>query len=98
MLHIIRTASDHPSLQNCLALAQPGDTILLIEEASYHSLPDTPLHTQLAQAHHQGILIYALQDEIIARGLTGKIVQHVQLIDYEGFVDLTITQPCSQSW
>ncbi|HXY21802.1 MAG TPA: sulfurtransferase complex subunit TusB, partial [Burkholderiaceae bacterium] len=41
---------------------------------------------------------YALAPDIEARGMQGRIVQGVELIDYAGFVDLVTSHNVVQSW
>jgi tRNA 2-thiouridine synthesizing protein B len=42
--------------------------------------------------------VYALQPDIDARGMAGKLVDGVTGVDYGGFVDLVAEHPNNQSW
>jgi tRNA 2-thiouridine synthesizing protein B len=41
---------------------------------------------------------FALAPDIEARGMQGRILDGVELIDYAGFVDLVTTHSVVQSW
>jgi tRNA 2-thiouridine synthesizing protein B len=45
-----------------------------------------------------GLQFYALVPDIEARGLQGRIIDGISLIDYAGFVDLVTTHRPVQSW
>ena len=42
--------------------------------------------------------VYVLGADLAARGLEGKAIEGVQLVDYAGFVDLTVNTDRTQSW
>jgi tRNA 2-thiouridine synthesizing protein B len=42
--------------------------------------------------------VYALQPDMDARGVTAKLIDGVTLVDYAGFVDLTVEHSTSHSW
>ena len=42
--------------------------------------------------------VYALQPDMDARGLTGRLIEGITLVDYGGFVDLTLAHSTSHSW
>ena len=44
------------------------------------------------------IPIYALIDDIKTRGLNGKVAHNLKLINYDEFVDLTVTYLKTISW
>lgn len=91
MLHIINQSPFNSSaLQNCIRVAQAKDVILLIEDAVFAAI-DFP-------AQKNELTIYALESDIQARGLSEKISPSIQLIDYSGFVDLTIQHTPIQTW
>ena len=74
-LHIVNKAD---ALADCLPLLADGDALLLIEDGVYAACTaiDTP-----ATCH-------ALADDLEARGLTGRIETSVEILSYDGFVDL----------
>ncbi|BEC70958.1 hypothetical protein VEE57_26740 [Escherichia coli] len=44
------------------------------------------------------IKVYALNEDLIARGLTGQISNDIILIDYTDFVRLTVKHPSQMAW
>ena len=74
-LHIVNKAD---ALADCLPLLADGDALLLIEDGVYAAC--TPIDTH-ATCH-------ALADDLEARGLTGRIETSVEILSYDGFVDL----------
>ena len=42
--------------------------------------------------------VYALQPDLDARGMAGKLIDGVSAVDYGGFVDLVAEHNTCQSW
>ena len=42
--------------------------------------------------------VYALKADLEARGVAGRVMEGIELVDYGGFVDLACGQPNCQSW
>ena len=42
--------------------------------------------------------VYALKPDLEARGVAGRVMEGIELVDYGGFVDLACGQPNCQSW
>jgi len=98
MLHIVAKSHTQTSaLRSCLRLAQPGHALLLIEDGIYAATRGGAESAQLAQAL-QTLKVYALQPDVDARGMAGRLVEGVVAVDYEGFVDLVAEHPNNQSW
>ena len=98
MLHIVnKSHTQTNSLQSCLRLAKAGQALLLIEDAIYAATSGAAESSGLCDALGQ-LKVYALQADIDARGMTGKIVDGVTAVDYAGFVDLVAENPTNQSW
>ena len=98
MLHIVnKSHTQTNSLQSCLRLARPGQAVLLIEDGVYAATTGAAESSGLGDALSQ-LKIYALQPDIDARGMAGKIVDGVTTVDYAGFVDLVAEHPNNQSW
>ncbi len=51
-----------------------------------------------AETAAKRLKVYALQPDLEARGMAGKLVEGVVTIDYAGFVDLVAEHSTSQSW
>ena len=98
MLHIVnKSHTQTSSLQSCLRLAKPGHALLLIEDAVYAATAAGADSAGMADALAQ-LKVYALQPDVDARGMAGKLVDGVTAIDYAGFVDLVAEHPNNQSW
>ena len=98
MLHIVNKSPFQTStLESCLRMAQAGSALLLIEDAVYAATVGSTAEAGLRQACDT-LKVFALQPDMDARGVTGKLIDGVTLVDYGGFVDLTVEYPTSHSW
>ena len=98
MLHIVvKSHTQTSSLQSCLRLAQDGHALLLIEDAVYAASSAAAETSGLAEALPR-LKVYALQPDVQARGIAGKLVEGVTAIDYAGFVGLAAEHSTSQTW
>jgi tRNA 2-thiouridine synthesizing protein B len=98
MLHIVnKSHTQTTSLQSCLRLAKAGHALLLTEDAVYAATTAAAATSGIAAAMAQ-LKVYALQPDVDARGMAGKLVAGVTPIDYAGFVDLVTEHSNNQSW
>jgi tRNA 2-thiouridine synthesizing protein B len=98
MLHIVnKSPFQTTTLDSCLRMAQPGHALLLIEDGIYAATTGSAAEARVRQAC-ESLKIYALQPDMDARGVTGKLIDGVTLVDYGGFVDLTVEHSTSHSW
>ena len=99
VLHIVnKSPYDRNSLDACLRLARTDSSILLIEDGIYAAQKNAAAAEKLQQAlgKHR---IYALEPDLKARGIdSDKVLDGVSLVDYDGFVELTIEHDKLQSW
>lgn len=100
-MSILHTVNKSPfekqSLSSCIAHASNGDAILMIEDAVYGAISGTTAAAQLAE--NSNISKYALGPDLIARGLEkAKLAEDIIIIDYDGFVDLSVKHDKTQSW
>ena len=97
MLHIInKSPLEKNSLDACLAVAQEGGIVLLIEDAVYAATRGNASEAKLRGA--QGRLkICVLAPDLEARGMADRLIEGVTSVDYGGFVDLAAEHKC-QSW
>lgn len=94
MLHIVnKSPAQTTALASCLRLAQPGSTLLLIEDGVYAATQAEVIAPALRQ-----LKVIALQPDLAARGVAGRLVDGITTVDYAGFVDLVATHPNNQSW
>ena len=98
MLHIVnKSPAQTSSLHSCLRLAKPGSALLLIEDGIYAATAAGAAASGIAAALSR-LKVYALQPDVDARGMAGKLVDGVTAVDYAGFVDLVAEHPNNQSW
>lgn len=98
MLHIVnKSATDRGSLESCLAMATKGSAVLLIEDAVYAATTGGAAAAKI-QAAAADLKIYALGPDLAARGMAGRVLDGVNVVDYAGFVDLVAEHKSCQSW
>ncbi|MDZ7825773.1 MAG: sulfurtransferase complex subunit TusB [Gammaproteobacteria bacterium] len=90
-LHLVaRSPARSDALEACLRSMAEGDALLLLEDGVYGALPvhpgpaDSPCH--------------ALEEDVGARGLAGRLRADVTLVDYAGFVELVAAHERTLSW
>ncbi len=98
MLHTVnKSPFEHKTLETCLKFARQGSVVLLIEDGVYAATRDTAVSPLLEEAL-QRVSIYALMPDVDARGMKGRTLDGIRLVDYEGFVDLVVEHNAVQSW
>ena len=98
MLHIVnKSPAQTHSLTSCLRLARDGQALLLTEDAVYAATAAAAQASGLSAAATR-LKIYALQPDVDARGMAGKLMAGVTLVDYAGFVELVAEYPNNQTW
>ncbi len=98
MLHIVNKSPFQTStLDSCLRMAQPGNALLLTEDGIYAATLGSAAEARMRQACAT-LKVYALQPDMDARGVTGKLIDGITLVDYAGFVDLSVDYKTSHSW
>ena len=75
-----------------------GDDVLFLENAVLRILQNGQLGDNLTQLLKRSCL-YVLRDDIELRGITSaELVKGIEVIDYAGFVALTVKNSLIQSW
>ena len=98
MLHIVNKSHTQTSaLASCLRLAQPGSALLLTEDAIYAATAAAAAPSGIAAAASR-LAVFALQPDVEARGMAGKLAEGIATVDYGGFVDLVAAHTTNQSW
>lgn len=96
---ILHTVNKSPyankTLQSCLKAASDQDALLLIEDGVYGALKDGDYADLVESA---GLRILALAPDLEARGLSDRLLNSVETVDYAGFVELTTTHDKVVSW
>jgi tRNA 2-thiouridine synthesizing protein B len=95
ILHLInKSPYERNSLATCAGYAKDGDAVLLIEDGIYAAIKGGKAAELLA-----GLDVSVLGADLAARGISeDKLVDGVAVIDYAGFVDLSIAKDKVQSW
>ena len=89
--------SSLPNFRLCLAAWREGDALLLIEDGVY--VLCQPLSVLLAYAQvPSGLPLFALADDLAARGISDRIPSLVTVIDYREFVALSLHHERVVSW
>ena len=98
MLHIVnKSPFERTSLDSCLRVAQPGSSLLLIEDAVYAATKGSKAADRIETAA-RNLRVYALAPDLEARGVKGAALEGVTLVDYGGFVDLVAEHSAVHSW
>lgn len=86
------------SLQSCLDHCTEGDAVLMIEDGVYGGLAGTAIAERVAQ--RIGVVsVYVLTPDAAARGLAAdRMLNGIEGVDYDGFVDLVADHDRTQAW
>lgn len=97
MLHIVNQSPYRSnSLASCLRMARAGHALLLTEDGVYAASAASAASEAMAAC--AGLRLYALEPDVQARGLAGRVAEGITLVDYAGFVALAAEHPTSHSW
>ncbi len=97
-LHTVnKSPFEKNSLERCLSTAKDGSTILFIEDGVYSAVKGTKVSSSIEAAlgKHN---VYALKPDVTTRGLSDNMIDGIELVDYDGFVDLAAECSKVQSW
>lgn len=98
MLHIVnKSPLERSTLDSCLAAAQPGAAVLLIEDGVYAATRGHAAEGKLRAASAR-LEIYVLAPDLEARGMGQSLAQGMKPVDYSGFVELVVQHKNCQSW
>ncbi|HSH47002.1 MAG TPA: sulfurtransferase complex subunit TusB [Halomonas sp.] len=93
-LHILnRSPAVSGVYRQALDAMSPDDLLLLIEDAVLGGAPGLVDYFDEVAGR-----VYALREDLEARGLAGRLDASIQVIDIDGFVDLTERSKQSVSW
>ena len=95
MLHTLSTSPWHADIAAMLRLIKEGDELLLLSDGVIAAVAQGRFLENLPSAP---ISLYALQDDIEARGLAGQIADSVVRVDYTDFVSLTVKHEGQLAW
>ncbi|MEK9625627.1 MAG: sulfurtransferase complex subunit TusB [Gammaproteobacteria bacterium] len=99
MLHTVnKSPFEASSLKTCLSLAREGSDVLLIEDGVYGGLAGSA-HAAMVEDALKSVKVYALGPDLKARGLAeDRLISGIEVVDYEGFVELACANDKVQSW
>ncbi|NOH73062.1 sulfurtransferase complex subunit TusB [Vibrio pectenicida] len=90
MLHILKSIT---ALEEVNKVYLDTDILLLIQDAVYAV---NPLHRTYPLLKKFNILV--LKSDLEARGILNRVSPSINVVDYEGFVDLTVEHATSLTW
>ncbi len=99
MLHIVnKSPFEKVAFKSCLNHAKAGDSILMIEDATVGAIEGSSFSTKLKLALADKS-VYVLGADLTARGFTeDRMIDGIKVVDYAGFVRLTVENETTQSW
>ena len=99
MLHIVnKSPFERNSLEACIRLATKGSALILIEDGVYGATKGTSVADMVSNAKGN-LSIYVLGEDLKARGIDeGRLIDGINVVDYTGFVGLTVDKDKVQSW
>lgn len=97
MLHIVnKSPLEKNTLATALRYATSG-ALLLIEDGVYAATRGNAAEGSVREAMGR-MKVYALALDLQARGMADRVIEGVQTIGYDGFVDLVVEHRNNQSW
>lgn len=94
ILHTLSATPSSPAFSECLAIAKPGDAILLLGDGVYGARPGEGLAAALIAC---GADIHVLETDAQATGI-GPLPENMQTQDMDGFVALTERFARQMAW
>ncbi len=88
---------NRPALYEQLAFSAPGDAILLLQDAVLALQSPISLASFLAKCLRVNVSVYALEEDCQLRGIINAYPD-IGLVDYAGFVDLTVKYDKQLAW
>ncbi|PVZ78194.1 sulfurtransferase complex subunit TusB [Serratia sp. S1B] len=95
MLYTLSRSPTHCDLPALLRLMAPGDDLLLLQDGVLAGLIGS---VSLDSLFNAPISLYALQDDLDARGLAGYFSHKIAIISYTDFVRLTEKHHSQIAW
>ncbi len=98
-LHILSKPPGHQLFNTCIDTLDTKDSVILIQDGCYalNSFAETLLNHGGATGQHRDITVYALREDITARGINPKI-HDITIVNYVEFVELTVNHKRTVSW
>ncbi|MGX1926039.1 sulfurtransferase complex subunit TusB [Vibrio sp. NH-7] len=90
MLHIIKSVQ---ALNDAVNACSKEDELLLIEDAVYAANPQHHAYPLL-----DGHCCSVLKPDLDARAMINRVSAQLEIVDYNGFVSMTVKHPQSLTW
>ncbi|MFN3075449.1 MAG: sulfurtransferase complex subunit TusB [Alphaproteobacteria bacterium] len=99
MLHTVnKSPFERNALDTCLGHAKKGSAILLFEDAVYAATKGTSVASKMSQAA-KDFKVFVLGPDLKARGFDdAQVLDGITVVDYDGFVDLTVDNGTVNAW
>ena len=95
MLHTLHRSAWLTDFSSLLRLIDKDDELLLLQDGVTAGVEGSRF---LESLQNTPITVYALKEDIEARGLGGQISDSVVRVSYTDFVRLTVKHPSQMSW
>lgn len=99
MLHTVnKSPFERNACTACLSHSLPDSAVLFIEDGVYAAVGGTEHEKEVRQAMDNRKL-YVLGPDLLARGFTPEqVIDGIDVVDYDGFVELTEKHDKVQAW
>lgn len=98
ILHIVNKSAFTSSVaQTCLDHCSHQDAVIFIENGVFNAIDSSPIKDSIISLQ-SSVKFFVLTEDLVARGLSNKILSGIQSIDYKGFVALSVEHSPVQSW
>jgi len=99
VLHTVnKSPFERDSAASCLRHAAAGSAVLLLEDGIYAALRGTTFEPTLRAVLGRA-RVYVLGPDLAARGMEpARLVEGIEVVDYDGFVDLVVAHDKVQAW
>lgn len=95
MLHTLSHSPWQCDIDGMVRMLRDGDALLLLQDGVLAAMTGSRYVEILTNAP---IKVYALKNDIEARGLTGQISTTIDVVSYTDFVNLAITHTGQMNW
>jgi tRNA 2-thiouridine synthesizing protein B len=90
-LHLVNKSA---ALAACLRVAAADDSVLLLEDGVYAAAAGL----EPAASRNDECRLYALQVDVVARGLAGRLAEQIELVSDDEFVALVVAHQPIVTW
>tara|TARA_B100000965_G_scaffold41466_1_gene30497 strand:+ start:224 stop:526 length:303 start_codon:yes stop_codon:yes gene_type:complete len=99
MLHTInKSPFENSTMSSCIAMCSQDSSILFIEDGVISVMKSTKF-SELVENALKEFKMYVLKPDLEARGLSlNNVIEGVEIVGYDEFVDLTTEHKTVQSW